>query len=272
MVDFMDTIMADEYLARRYKAPAREDFPLPDEDFTSVWRGWIEGRGDAFPGDVRALLRGAKVWLEDTPAGRIPVVSTEDRRTFERLTAIFSMEDEGRALLASVNALTVPAKHPMFAGHRVIFLAKGGYSALRAEDAGETEDEWVRKSAVIRLNHECCHYFTLRVLGGMKNHALDEVIADCAGQLSAFGRYDASLQRKFFGLDGDRVASGGRLGYYVRKLPEGAIPTVCRKVSEALTGLEGYLEKNAEMTRIPRRPDLIIKLATIGLGGIAELA
>jgi hypothetical protein len=156
----------------------------------------------------------------------------------------------------------------MFEGHRVICLAKSGYSAISGESVGMGEEEWVEKSAVIRLRHECCHYFTLRVLGGMKNHALDEITADCAGQLSAFGRYDASLQRKFFGLeDGDRIAPGGRLGFYVKKLPEGAVSLVCRKINEALDGLEGYLEKNAL-----RGPGLIIKLASLGIDGIAELA
>ena len=80
----------------------------------------------------------------------------------------------------------------------------------------------------------------------MKNHALDEVVADCSGQLAALGRYDASLQRKFFGLKGfdlkdGGIAPGGRLGFYVKNLPEGAVSLVCRKVEEALDGLERFL-------------------------------
>jgi hypothetical protein len=138
---------------------------------------------------------------------------------------------------------------------------------------GIEDEEWLEKSAAIRLHHECCHYFTLRVLGGMKNHALDEVVADCAGQLSAFGRYDAALQRKFFGLkDGNEIAPNGRLGFYVKKLPQGAVPLVCRKVEEALDSLEDYLVQNAEMARVNRRSELIVKLATLGLAGIAELS
>jgi hypothetical protein len=163
----------------------------------------------------------------------------------------------------------------------VICLAEAGYSALSGKDVGVENEEWLEKSAAIRLHHECCHYFTLRALGGMKNHALDEVTADCVGQLAAFGRYDASLQRKFFGLkdfdlkdfdlkDGG-IVQGGRLGFYVKNLPEGAVPLVCRKVGEALDALEGYLEKNAEMAETSRRPELIVKLATLGLAGIAEL-
>jgi hypothetical protein len=274
----MDSIMADQYLQHKYEEPKRKDFPLPDEGFASEWNAWIEGRNGGFPEEVRAVLSGVgiKVWLEGTPAGRIPVVYAEDRQTFERLTAILSAEDG--PLPVSVNAFTIPAKHALFRGHRVICLAQAGYSALSGEDVGIEDAEWVEKSAAIRLHHECCHYFTLRVLGGMKNHALDEVIADCAGQLAAFGRYDASLQRKFFGLEDrensdkkDPIAPAGRLGFYEKKLPEDAVLLVCRKVNEALDSLERYLESNAEMTKTSRRPELIVRLATLGLPGIAEL-
>jgi hypothetical protein len=273
LTGFTDALTANEYLEHRYETPERASLPLPDEGFTSEWDAWLEGRDNCFPKEVRDLLSscGVKAWIERTPAGGIPVVYSEDRRIFERLTAIFSMEDEARPLPASVNAFTVPAKHPMLAGHRVIFMTGAGYSALSGEDAGFPDAEWIEKSAVIRLHHECCHYFTLRVLGGMKNHALDEVIADCVGQLSALGHYDASLQRKFFGLSDGGIASGGRLGFYVKKLPDGAIPLVCRKIDEALDGLEGYLEKNAPLADASLQPKLIVKLAALGLLGIAEL-
>jgi hypothetical protein len=265
-------MMADKYLEHKYPKPEPRDFPLPDENFIKVWDAWLKGGG--FPGEAGALLESARVWLEATPAGRVPVVYTEDRRTFERLTAILSEEDQTaeNVFPASVKAFTILCAHPMFQGHRVILLAKAGYSALSGESVGRGDEEWMEKSATIRLHHECCHYFTLRVLGGMKNHALDEVVADCVGQLAAFGGYSASLQRKFFGLEGkDRIAAGGRLGFYVKILPEDAISLVCEKVNEALDGLEGYLAKNADIASVPRRPELIVKLATLGLPGIAEL-
>ena len=279
MANFMDAFMAEKYWGHRYKAPEQQDFPLPDEGFISEWDAWIKGRDNNFPEEVRALLseESARVWLEETPAGKIPVVYTKNRRTFERLTAILSGEDNSKPP-ASVNAFTISAKHPLFKGHRVICLAQGGYSALSGESVGMADEAWVEKSAVIRLHHEGCHYFTLRALGGMKNHALDEVVADCAGQLAAFGRYDASLQRKFFGLEKNEkdllvcIAPGGRLSFYVKTLPKDAIPLVCQKIDEALEGLESYLENNAEMTKTSRRVELILKLATLGLIGIAGLA
>ncbi|MDR1482833.1 MAG: hypothetical protein LBI74_09420 [Synergistaceae bacterium] len=275
MADFIDFFIAEQYLEHKYHKPERMDLPLPDEDFALEWAAWLEGRNGGFPKEARPLLSslGTRAWIEATPAGRIPAVYTEDRQTFERLIAILSLDndDEG-GLPASVNAFTVPCRCPGFEDHRVILLHKSGYSLLPPWSVGLGDDEWLEKSFVLRLHHECCHYFTLRVLGGMKTHALDEIIADCAGQLAALGRYDASLQRKFFGLeDRERIAPGGRLGFYVRNLSKGATYAVCRKVNEALDGLEGYLEKNAEMAHISRRPELIVKLAALGLPGIAEL-
>ena len=67
------------------------------------------------------------------------------------------------------------------------------------------------------------------------------------------------------------IAPGGRLGFYVKNLPEGAVSLVCRKVEEALDGLERYLAKNPDMASTDRRPELIVKLAALGLAGIAEM-
>jgi hypothetical protein len=52
---------------------------------------------------------------------------------------------------------------------------------------------------------------------------------------------------------------------------EGAIPLVCRKVEEALDSLEKYLGKIDEAASEARGPELIVKLAALGLAGIAEL-
>jgi hypothetical protein len=266
---------AERYLEHRYEGGSRIQFPLPDEGFAAKWDEWLENRpGNGFPEAVREIMTdgSVKAWLEETPAGRIPVAYMEDRRAFERLTALLSAEDDSRPLPASVNAFMVPVKLPELKGHMVICMNRAGYSALAGDDVGVPEDEWLEKSAAVRLNHECCHYFTLRVLGGMKNHALDEVVADCVGQLAAFGRYDASLQRKFFGLTEDGIKPGGRLGYYVKKLSDGAAKVVCDSVVRAIDALDRCLAANAGLTAKSGRPELIIKLATLGLPGIGELS
>ena len=44
-------------------------------------------------------------------------------------------------------------------------------------------------SLAIRREHEATHYFTTRLFGRVRSHALDELLADFIGLLTAFGRY-----------------------------------------------------------------------------------
>jgi hypothetical protein len=274
LLDSSASEAALQYLEHCYKIPGNLIFPLPDEDFVDEWEKRFQGRSD-FPSAIAEILKTDKVscWIEKTAAGRIPVVYVSERSSFERLYAIFTVKDGAFNLPLSVNAFTVPVKLPEMSGHRVILLNKSGYSALSGNDAGIPEDDWVEKSAVIRLRHECCHYFTLRALGGMKNHILDEIVADCVGQLAALGSFSASLQRKFFGLsdDGQFIRDGGRLMFYVKKLPLEAIPIVCRYLNEALDALEAYLGENGEMRESENEPDLVMKLASAGIRGIKNM-
>jgi hypothetical protein len=106
----------------------------------------------------------------------------------------------------------------------------------------------------------------------MKNHALDEIIADCVGQLAAFGKFRADMQRHFFGIaDGVLNPSNpeGRLSFYVKKLPPGAVNRVCSEVDRALDGLERYLSINPEAAR--ETPSLIMRLAAAGIRGTGDM-
>ncbi|MBR0287363.1 MAG: hypothetical protein IJQ82_00120, partial [Selenomonadaceae bacterium] len=92
------------------------------------------------------------------------------------------------------------------------------YSNIDAENLSLTEQDWLEKSHAIRLRHESAHYETLRLFGGMKNHALDEILADCLGQIAAFGNFDADRQRIFFGLEKGGEKCTGRLQFYCQKV------------------------------------------------------
>jgi hypothetical protein len=265
---------AGQYLEHRYETTGNVSFPVPDEGFVSMWEKWFEGdfEGD-FPENLKEALRADSVrrWIEATPAGRIPVIYSTERSGFERICAILGANESQSPLPASVNAFTMRPKNPAFAGHRVILLGRSGYSGLLGESVGVAEDEWLEKSMLIRLHHECCHYFTLRVMGGMKNHALDEVVADCVGQLAAFCAYSARMQRKFFGISGGEIEPGARLRYYIKTLSEGAVPLVLDRLEAAMESLEAWLAKNGALTAQTNRPELIAALASLGLNGIAAL-
>jgi hypothetical protein len=98
---------------------------------------------------------------------------------------------------------------------RFVLLAPGGYSGVAAAELDLGEQEWLRTSLAIRLEHECAHYFTRRVLGSMRNALHDELIADYAGIVGVVGRFRADWFLRFMGLE-DPLAyrPGGRLESY----------------------------------------------------------
>jgi hypothetical protein len=97
---------------------------------------------------------------------------------------------------------------------RLLIVSDGPYSNVSACEMGLPEQEWRRTSTTIRLEHECTHYFTLRVFGSMRNNILDELIADYAG-ITAAGRYRADWFLRFMGLEAfPAYREGGRLQNY----------------------------------------------------------
>jgi hypothetical protein len=103
---------------------------------------------------------------------------------------------------------------------RFILLSEGAYSNVVAESLGLNEAEWRLLSRQIRLEHECTHYLTWRLFGVMRNNALDELIADYFGMVSAIGRFRADWFLQFMGLEGFPVyREEGRLGNYRGKQP-----------------------------------------------------
>lgn len=98
---------------------------------------------------------------------------------------------------------------------RFILLSDGPYSAVPAAKLGLGGDDWREKSLVLRREHECTHYFTRRFYGSMRNHVLDEIIADYMGIVAVCGRYRADWFLRFVGLeDCPRYRPGARLDIY----------------------------------------------------------
>lgn len=98
---------------------------------------------------------------------------------------------------------------------RFILLSCGFYSSVAPETLGVTSEQWREHSLVIRREHECTHYFTRRVFHSMRNHVLDELIADYVGLVAATGRMRADWFLHFMGLEDYPVfRSSGRLSCY----------------------------------------------------------
>jgi hypothetical protein len=98
---------------------------------------------------------------------------------------------------------------------RFILLSCGFYSSVSPETLGVTSEQWRECSLIIRREHECMHYFTRRAFRSMRNHVLDELIADYVGLIAATGRFPADWFLRFMGLeDYPAFRPSGRLSCY----------------------------------------------------------
>lgn len=227
----------EEYLAHCYEVPQTlPNLPLDDEKFLLKWR---EAEGDAairflseFYGRELTLRGTIKISFAQTLAGKLPVVDTENHDDFTILAA-WLMGREKKPLPETVNAFTIPVRingEP----HRIILLNRAPYSNVSAEKLSLTAEDWLEKSHALRLRHESAHYETLRLFGGMKNHALDEILADTLGQIAAFGNFDADRQRLFFGLEKGGDKCTGRLQFYCQKVSPPERPKIYAAVDKFL--------------------------------------
>lgn len=226
----------EEYFAHCYEVPQiLPNLPLADEKFLVKWR---ETQDDAinFLSKLygRELnLRGTiKISFAQTLAGKLPVIDTENHDDFTILAA-WLMNREKKILPETVNAFTIPAQ---INGerHKIILLNRAPYSNVPAEKLSLTAEDWLEKSHALRLRHESAHYETLRLFGGMKNHALDEILADCLGQIAAFGNFDADRQRLFFGLEKGGDKCTGRLQFYCQRIFPTELPKIYAAVDKYL--------------------------------------
>jgi hypothetical protein len=123
---------------------------------------------------------------------------------------------------------------------KFIILSDGPYSDTPAAALQLTEAQWQEQSMSIRLEHECTHYLTRRLLPAKGNDLLNELIADYRGIACAHGRYRADWFLRFMGLENyPSYREGGRLQNYYGSpsLSEEALRilhTVVKKASENL--------------------------------------
>ena len=226
--DLLKLQSAGEFLRHQYALPRNiTKLPLADEDYLQKWQGAEAAEVLTFLQDKLALPAKANSWeneaalkifFAETLGGRLPVITVESHHDFCLLEAILNGRQILLDLPQTVNAFTLRAKAAAILDQRIILLNRAPYSNISASLLGLQEDEWLHKSQLIRLAHESTHYETLRLLGGMRNHPLDEIAADAMGQIAAFGDFSAERQRLFFGLQKGKDICTGRLSFYTKKL------------------------------------------------------
>jgi hypothetical protein len=241
-------------------------------------------RRGVVPGNDLGGLRftdpaGVRVFVHATAAGRIPVITAAARADFESLLRALTRQNEpveipqalGACIIGNYNNWDrVAAMRRAWADanphdgsdaawasafatlkedraryqDRFLLLSAGPYSATPAAAMGLSEGVWLATSAVIRLEHECAHYFTRRVLGSMRNALHDELIADYAGIVAACGRFRARWFLHFMGLEAyPYYRAGGRLENYRGQptpLSDGAFGVLRALVYRAALGLERF--------------------------------
>lgn len=157
---------------------------------------------------------------------------------------------------------------------RLVVLSDGPYSAVPAADLGLEEAAWRETSLMIRREHECAHYFTRRRFGSMRNHLLDELIADYTGIVAAEGRFRADWFLRFVGLeDYPRYRPGARLDIYRGEPPlsDGAFRILHRLVRDAAENLERFDARWPAGPRSPADRGLMIHvLASLSLLELAS--
>jgi len=208
-----------------------------------------------------------------TMGGGVPAITVDDRRDFETLVQAFTARNEPDPVPPAMGACLIRgltnwsrvddhraawearrgdatstwadefarlAGRPVLYQDNLVLLSRGPYSAVGAADAGLDERDWLARSLVIRREHECTHYFTRRVFGWVRDHVVDELLADFIGLLHAFGRYRPALAEAFLGLEGSGVRPDGRLWIYRGRaaLPDEAMP--------ALAALAELIKKDTE--------------------------
>ena len=235
--------------------------------------------------------------LHPTPAGRIPILTILDREDFRTLVRAFSCRNEpepvpdsmGACIVSGLNNWDRVARHRRrfestlgreateeawtvefqrlkpqkgLYQDRFLLLSTGPYSALPAADVAMDEQVWLGQSLAIRREHECFHYLTHRVFGAMRNHLLDELIADLVGLVTVTGRYDADLARRFLGVeDPGSFRAGGRLANYRGDPPlsDAAFGILCALTRRCIAYLEPAVNERAARLADPT------ELARLGL-------
>ena len=239
-------LTAEEYLKHRYELPEKmPDLPLATENFVSIWEKSADVTALEFFGKILKLEPEKFNWqaadeitinFAETLGGKLPVINTSAHKDFLNVEAMLNARNKLAELPPTVNAFTMSAKNEKICGQKIILLNRAPYSNIPTEKLNISEKEWLDKSYTIRLYHECAHYETLRIFGSMRNHALDEILADSMGQIAAFGKFSAEKQKLFFGLHGDKC--DGRLTFYCRKVAPSEHAKIFAAVDKVLDLLE----------------------------------
>lgn len=251
------------------------------ENYRAATRRGVPVEADGFSLEQPDALQ---LDIYQTPAGKIPLLYSGNRQDFISLVRALTKKNEPVPIPDSMGAQIVSGynnwgrireyrsqwekvnpgssweeefrrlipRRELYQDTFVI-LSDNEYSGIPASHFGLEPNEWRRLSLIIRREHECAHYLTRRLFGSMRNNMLDELIADYAGIVKAFGRYRADIFLRFIGLENfPESRPGGRIENYRGNPPlsDGAFDVLKQLVVKAAHNLECF---EAEQLKI--QPD-----------------
>ena len=262
------------------------------------------GTGGLFEEGLQLRAPGRlRLELHPTPAGRIPVLTAPVREDFVALVQALARRNEPVPLPDSMGALMIsgynnwdrvrryrkawedeaPAgetwvdafqrlipQKPRYQD-RMILLSEGPYSAVPAADLGLDEAEWLDLSHAIRKEHESAHYYCKRVLGTMRYHVFDEMIADAYGLAAGAGAFRPAWLLRFFGLHhgGPFPQEGGRMWNYSDGLSHDAVRVLAALVRRWVQAVAAVMPATP-VAGARDQAALIRSLASAGLGDVDE--
>jgi hypothetical protein len=137
------------------------------------------------------------------PYVTMPVLATPDRRDFLWLVRALAHRAEPGPIQAGVHAQAISGLIHWglirsLGPHQrasLILLHEAPYGSVPAESLpiGLDQQDWIRASCSLRLEHELTHLTTKQQLGEMRLNLLDELIADAMGQLVALAGFSAEV-------------------------------------------------------------------------------
>lgn len=254
--------------------PIQEGISLTDSYKAATRRGESVQELPEATGLVLACPEQLELLIYPSLAGQLPVLIAGDRRDFVALVRALLNRNEPKLVPDSMGAVMVAgfnnwdrvrryrekwsAENPggdwsdefqrlipqkELYQDRFMILSRGPYSAVSAQEIGLADGEWRRLSLTLRLEHECTHYFTRRVLASMHNNLMDELLADYRGTVAAVGRFRADWFLRFVGLERfPEYREGGRLQNYRGEpaLSDGAFRILQKLVKAAAENLECF--------------------------------
>lgn len=260
----------DEYIRNRFEGA--EENSLPGEDSLEIWEKIIDyGLFLGFDKAINAKIcpdrpvefedpETINIRLYDSFAGRIPVISLGNEKDFEQLVTNVAYGEVRPDNLSDTGASFIHGKTVRF-----IIISDKPYSNIPAKEIGLSDEEWHEKSALIRLEHECTHFFTKKTYGITNNILHDEIIADFTGIYEAFGIYRAELFLQFMGII---KGSGNRFAFYTNGLSENVKSELMSLSRDVACNLEKWSSTDAFLSM--SKAERIKYMCKTGLEGLRE--